>query len=370
MNYAHTYARQSSGFARLALATMLLFATVFAAHPALAGDTDTTSTVGMPANLNADLIQLFNSKDHPLPILPVVVGQVDSRAQVEALIAPGQRPTIFQISNVDGPYMAKAKVWMFSEIALEYPNTVNFVKVPAGSEAAAALYPNLVTKPVYVTSNPNLSGSDRFKFIDEGQLKGDLVVNQVTVEALIVKALDVQPALFATYPLTVDNEHKLIYEFQPASPAPTAKWVAVLFFANNEENVGQMNRLRVLVGTERFFYVGRLRMVECDLSTQGQVYQTVINNGQNSPLPGEPQLWIINPDTHQAAQYIPGKDGPPVVELTHDTLQAFLAKNSVAPPPATASAFNTVKAWPELQQLARNQQAAMLTPIRFDVVKP
>jgi len=328
---------------------------------------DSGSPNALTPDLNAELIRLFNSKDHPLPILPVVVGQVDTRAQVEALIAPGQRPTIFQISHVDGPYMAKAKVWMFSEIALEYPNTVNFVKVPAGSEAARAIYgANEVTKPVYVTSNPNLNGSDRFKFIDEAQLKGDLVVNQVAVEALIVKALGIQPALFATYPLTVENEHKLIYEFQPASPAPTAKWVAALFFANNEKNIGDMNRLRVLIGTERFFYVGRLRMVECDLTTQGKVYQTVINNGKEKPLPTEPQLWIINPDTHQAAQYIPGKDGPPVAQLTHAVLQAFLAKNSVDPPPPTNSAFNTVKAWPVLEQLARDQQ---VKPIYF-VSKP
>src|SRR5262249_52392816 len=161
----------------------------------------------------------------------------------------------------------------------------------------------------YVTSDPAKSGSDRFKFIDEGLLKPDLVVDQVAVEGMIVKALGIQPALFASYPLTTDNEHHLIYEYQPASPPPTAKWVAVLFFNNSEENVGQMNRLRVLVGTERFFYAGRLRMVECDLATQGQVYQTVINNGQHRPLPDEPQLWIINPDTHQAAQYLPGKDG-------------------------------------------------------------
>jgi hypothetical protein len=241
---------------------------------------------------------------------------------------------------------------------LEYPNAVVFVKVPAGSDAAHSLYGDDVSRPLYITFDPTKSGSDRFKFIDEAYLKPDVVVNQIALEGMIVKALGIEPALFATYPLTAENEHHLIYEYQPASPAPTAKWVAVLFFANNEANVGQMNRLRVLIGVERFFYAGRLRMVECDLTKQGKVYQTIINNGQDRPLPTEPQLWIINPDTHQAAQYLPGKDGPPVAELTHAALQAFLAKNSLEPPPPGAEAFNTVKAWAELERLRGGPEEA------------
>jgi hypothetical protein len=364
MNYARTWARHSSGFARLVLVSILLLASAFAAGPATGNDSGSPNA--LTPDLNAELIRLFNSKDHPLPILPVVVGQVNTRAQVEALIAPGQRPSIFQISHADGPYASLAKVWMFSEIALEYPSVVNFVKVPAGSEAANSLYGN-VTKPVYIVCDPSKSGPDRFKFIDEGQLRPDQYVYQVSIEGMILKGLGIEPALFATYPLTVDNEHKLIYEFQPVSSAPTARWVAVLFFANNEKNIGDMNRLRVLIGTERFFYAGRLRMLECDLTTQGKVYQTVINNGKEKPLPAEPQLWIINPDTHQAAQYLPGKDGPPVAQLTHAALQAFLAKNSLEPPPVNANAFNTVKAWPELERLAHDQQG--VKPIYF-VNKP
>jgi hypothetical protein len=309
--------------------------------------------------LNAEIVALLNSEDHPLPVVPVVVGQVNTRAQVEALIEPGQRPAIFQISQPAGPFFNLAKVWMFSEIALEYPNVVVFGKVPAGSDAAHSLYSGDVSRPVYITFDPTKSGSDRFKFIDEAYLKPDVVVNQIALEGMIVKALGIEPALFATYPLTAENEHHLIYEYQPASPAPTAKWVAVLFFANNEANVGQMNRLRVLIGVERFFYAGRLRMVECDLTKQGKVYQTVINNGQEKPLPAEPQLWLINPETHQAAQYLPGKDGPPVAELTPAALQAFLAKNSIEPPPPGAEAFNTVKAWPELQRLRGAQEEAV-----------
>ena len=57
-----------------------------------AGDSGSPS-VALTPDLNAELTQLFNSKDHPLPIIPVVVGQVNTRAQVAALIAPGQRPT-------------------------------------------------------------------------------------------------------------------------------------------------------------------------------------------------------------------------------------------------------------------------------------
>jgi hypothetical protein len=284
--------------------TALAIVGVFAA-------TQITSTVwadvtGTPA-LDAELTSLFNSRDHPLPIVPVVIGQADTRQQIEALIAAGQRPTIFQISNASGPDFSLAKVWMFSEIALEYPNVVNFVKVPAGSEAARALYPQDVTKPVYVTVDPAKGPMQIPKFIDEGQLAPDLVVNQVGTEALIVKGLGIQPALFATYPLTVENEHRLIYEFRPASPVPTEKWVVVLFFDDDENNRGRINRLRVLVGAERFFYVGRLGMVECDLATQGKVYQIVINNGQEKPLPAEPQLWIINPDTQSGGSIRFGK---------------------------------------------------------------
>jgi hypothetical protein len=144
MTHVKTNARQSSGFAWLALVTTLLFVTPFAAQPASAGDS-TINPVGLTANLNADLVRLFNSKDHPLPIIPVVVGQVDSREQVEGFIATGQHPTIFQISNADGPYATLAEVWMFSEIALEYPNVINFIKVPAGSPAAKSLYDKDVT---------------------------------------------------------------------------------------------------------------------------------------------------------------------------------------------------------------------------------
>lgn len=103
-------------------------------------------------------------------------------------------------------------------------------------------------------------------------------------------------------------------------------------------------------------------MFECDLTTQGKVYQTLINNGLDRPLPAEPQLWIINPDTHQAAQYISGQDNPPVAELTHAALQAFLAKNAIEPPPADANAFNTVKAWPILESLAKEQGLASGAP--------
>jgi hypothetical protein len=346
--------RKPGALKRLALASLTLL--VLTGMTGTVAGEDGSPSVVLTADVYAELVRLFNSNDHPLPVLPVVVGQIDTRAQAQALVAPGQRPVVFQISNASGPDFSLAKVWMFSEIALEYPNVVNFVKVPSGSEAARALYPHDVTKPVYVTVDPARGPMQTPMFIDEGQLASDLVVNQVGIEAFIVTGLGIQPTLFATYPLTVENEHRLIYEFKPASPVPTAKWVVVLFFADDENDRGRINRLRVLVGAERFFYVGRLRMMECDLATQAKVYQTLIDNGQEKPLPTEPQLWIINPDTHQAAQYVSGRDGPPIFELTHVALQSFLAKNSVEAPPASASALNTVKAWPVLEQLSQQQQ--------------
>ncbi len=118
----------------------------------------------------------------------------------------------------------------------------------------------------------------------------------------------------------------MIYEFRPATESPTAKWILVLFYPAAEAWTGRTNRLRVLLGSERFFYVGRLRMAECGLGAQGGVYQVVINNASNPPLPEEPELWIINPDTHQAAEYVPAQDEPPLESLTQAALRETVCR--------------------------------------------
>jgi hypothetical protein len=47
----------------------------------------------------------------------VIVGQVDRREQVEALIAPGQLPAIFQVSHETGPYTSCESLDVFRDCA-------------------------------------------------------------------------------------------------------------------------------------------------------------------------------------------------------------------------------------------------------------
>jgi hypothetical protein len=248
---------------------------------------------------------------------------------------------------------------MFSEIALEYPDVVNFVKVPAGSEAARSLYSDAITRPVYITSDPSKSGPDRFKYIDEGQLLEGKFVSQVSVEAMILKAMGIQPTLFATFALTAENARHVLFESRPANPFPN--WGLVLFYPSGETWTPRMNRLRVLIGAERFLYAGRFRALECNLPEQGGVYRMLIDNDPDKPLPTGPELWIIDLDTHLMAKYAPGAGEPAIDQLTHEALQAFLASHGVPPPPPNANAFDTVTAWPALKKLSQQQGAGAST---------
>ena len=112
----------------------------------------------------------------------------------------------------------------------------------------------------------------------------------------------------------------------------------------------------MLEGVERFFYYGTLRFAEVDLSVEGKVYQTVIQNGGSGPLPTEPELWVINPATHQAVKYTSGPGNPPLRELTDAGLAAWLAGNSIPSPPADR-ALDIEVAWRELERLAKLQDA-------------
>src|SRR5277367_3732920 len=101
MNYAHTntHARQSSGFARLALAAFTLLALIVApASSAWAGDD--FITIG-PGSMDS-LVRLLNSPNHPVPALPIIVPQLVNAEDVDHLVAPGNLPTVFQITQPTG----------------------------------------------------------------------------------------------------------------------------------------------------------------------------------------------------------------------------------------------------------------------------
>ncbi len=265
--------------------------------------------------------------------------------------------SIFQISQATGPFADPTQLAFFQVLAVEYPNTVNFRKIAAGSPAALRLHAGAVTKPVYVFCDPSKQGTDRFAVLDETQLSGDQIVGQIVLEGLIRKYLGVGPTLFAPFALTADNEHKVVYDYQPpegANAPPTAKWIVVLFYPNDPKWEGRSNRLRVMLGIERFFYPSRLRFAEVDLGQQGQVYQALINNGVKKPLPTEPELWVIDPDTHRGVKFTTAK-GQTLADLSHDTFTAWLGSNSL-PMPADGG-LNTDLAWRELLRLKGLQEA-------------
>jgi hypothetical protein len=127
-----TVARRCSGFARLA--TLAAFALLLGFATTSAAGSDGTN-----GNLNptAALARLFNSSDHPMPVMPVAVPLAATDADVDALMTPGNHPTVFQISNATGEHANAVKVLFFQEMAVPYLNAVNFRKVAAGSAAAA-----------------------------------------------------------------------------------------------------------------------------------------------------------------------------------------------------------------------------------------
>jgi hypothetical protein len=354
MKYAQTKALQCRGLIRLALAVhALLAATIAPSSLAWAGDENTISSASMDA-----VMRLLNSPNHPVPAMPIIVPQLVTAEQVDGLLAPGNLPAVFQITQATGPNADLAKVIFFQDMAVEYANTVNFRKIAAGSPAALHLYRPKnrdIAKPVYIFGNPGKQGADRFTVVDEAELRPDQIVDQIVMEGIIQKELGVLPALFTSFPLTSENEHRHIYEYKADHPnaAPTAAWITILFFSNDPKQAASVNRLRVMAGLERFFYYGKLRFAEADLSAEGKVYRPLIQNGLSGPLPAEPELWVINPDTHQAAKYSAGPGNPPLADLGHAALVSWPAKNAIPPPPDQG--LDTDVVWRELLRLAKLQ---------------
>jgi hypothetical protein len=305
---------------------------------------------------DAELAQLINATSNPLPIVPIVVPQLQSRIEVDDILAPGNLPTLFQISQPGGPYADPVKVRFFQMLAVEYALKVTFRKVAAGSVAASHLY-HAVTKPVYILCDPAKSNTDKCAFIDETELPKDREVKQTTIENFIYKRLGIVPTLLTTFPLTPVNAQSIVFGDQPERPhsAPAATRIAVLFFRGGADVPGPVNRLRVLIALERFFYANRLRTAECDLSTAGEVYQALRPDGVTRELPTGPELWLFNPVTHQGTEYVSAGSSPPLAELTHAAFEAWLANNGVASPPDDA--INAAAAWKDLAKLDHRTKA-------------
>jgi hypothetical protein len=305
---------------------------------------------------DAELAQLINATSNPLPIVPVVVPQLNTRKEVDDILASGNLPTLFQISQPGGQYADPAKIRFFQMLAVEYALKVSFRKVAAGSEAAWHLY-HAVRKPVYVLCDPAKSNADKCAFIDEAELPKDREVKQTTIENFIYERLGIVPTLLRTFALTPGNKQSIIFDYQPKlpNPAPTARWIVVLFFREEANAPGPVNRLRVLIALERFFYANRLRTAECDLVNGDVVYQALVPNGATRATPSEPELWLIDPATHHGTEYVSGGSAPPLADLTHAAFEAWLANNGVASPPDDA--LDAAAAWRDLARLDHDAKA-------------
>jgi|HubBroStandDraft_1064217.scaffolds.fasta_scaffold26699_2 hypothetical protein len=315
-----------------------------------------TPAVGAaPTGGDAELAQLINATDNPLPIVPIMVPQLQSTQEVDELLAPGKRPILFQISQPGGPYADPDKIRFFEMLSVEYALRVTFRKVAAGSPAAGHLYHD-VTKPVYLLCDPSNSNGNKCAFIDEAEMPKGGEVKQTTLENFIYRTLAIAPTLLTTFGLTPANAQSTIFDYQPElpNPAPTAKWIVVLFFRSEATAPGPVNRLRVLMALETFFYANRLRTAECDISKGPEVYPSLLGD-DTTQLPTGPELWLINPATQQAIKYVAAGSSPPLADLTHAAFEAWLAGKGVASPPDDA--IDSAAAWRELAKLYHRTKA-------------
>ncbi len=93
MKMLNTQARKSSGLTRLATAAAVLLVLTFATSAVLAGDgLDTTSS---PVT-EASLIRFFDSPQHPLPLMSVIVRQLKTAQEVDDLVL-GKSPSVMSL---------------------------------------------------------------------------------------------------------------------------------------------------------------------------------------------------------------------------------------------------------------------------------
>ena len=285
----------------------------------------------------ADIAAFFDSPDHPLPIVSVLVPQAVDAQDVDKLLA-GDRPTVFQIANATGPDADRIKELFFQEMAVEYLNQVNFRRVPAGSAAARRLTDANVTKPLYVIADPGKSGADRLLILDEGrsfeakrQQQGDAAVadprswsvTQRTLEGALYQKLGVSPTFLVSKTLSADDAQALAGGAAVQGAAMPSGWARIFFFPADPKQAVNVSRLRTLFGLEDFFFAGRVPGFESDLSKDSQIYRTLLSREP----PSEPELWLINPVTHAMIKY-----ASPLEELGHDDYLAWLADYGIEAP--------------------------------------
>jgi hypothetical protein len=381
MKYAIANARQNrTGLVRATLAALALLTITFATgQPAGAAGNNPAPPPDV-ARINA----LMDSPDHPLPLLPVVVPEITTRAQVDEIVGQTREPYIFMLYQVKGPQSANQvpELFFFQLLAIEYMGNSGVVPRPippvhfrtiaadVTPEASNELYPTDAVKPVYILFDPSKSGSARFRVIDEAKVTDGSTFTQRVAEGWIMKYLAIQPAVLTPYQITVANHHDAIFVDANPNPAPTAKWIVTVYSPADPKWQASVNRLRVLLSVERYFYDGRIRFGEVNLASDAGVFNTLIGDANHLPVPTEPQVWLTDPVSHISVQYKPDfradSQGPPTAELTQAAFQAWLLENHVTPPGNVALNAEQVS-----QQLwtAKGQQQAMLTPIRFTVGK-
>jgi hypothetical protein len=379
MKYALNHARQNRiGFVRATLAAIVLFTITFAT-----GQSAIAAGTAPPPDAKR-LTVLMDSPDHPLPILPVVIPEVSTAVQVDEIVNQSREPFLFMLYQTKGPQSAdqKTELYFFQLLALEYmgnasakpapvqPVHFRTIAVDNTPEASNELFATDAVQPVYVLFDPTKTGSARFRVIDQAKAPAGSNFTQRVAEGWIMQALAIPPAVIAPFQITVANHHDAIFVDATANTAPTAKWIVTIYSPANPKWQASVNRLRVLLSVERYFYDGRIRFGEVNLASDSGVFSTLIGDANHLPVPTEPQVWLTDPVSHISVQYKPDfkadTEGPPTAELTQAAFQAWLFENHVTPPGNVALNAEMVS-----QQLwaAKGQQQAMLTPIRFTVGK-
>jgi hypothetical protein len=344
MKYALNHARQNRfGFVRATLAAIVLLTISFAAgQPAVASGNNPA-----PPPDAKRLSVLMDSPDHPLPSLPVVVPELSTAGQVDDIVNQSKEPFIFMLYQAKGPQATTqtTELFFFQLLALEYMGNASAKPAPVQPvhfrtiaidntpEASNVLFATDAVQPVYILFDPTKSGSERFRVIDQAKAPAGSNFSQRVAEGWILKTLGVPPSTIAPFQITVANHHDAIFVDATPNPAPTAKWIVTIYSPADPKWKASVNRLRVLLSVERYFYDGRLRFGEVNLGSESGVFNTLIGDPNHIPVPTEPQVWLTDPVSHISVQYQPDAEGgPTTADLTQAAFQAWLNVNHVAPP--------------------------------------
>jgi hypothetical protein len=331
------------GFVRVAGCAGL--ALVFAA--AVADGQPTPVATDPPwAAYSARLSLLMDSPDHPLPMLSVVVPEVSTPEQVDQIVNQSKEPFLFMLYQAKGPQAAPQvpELFFFQLMALEYlgnagarpdpirPVHFRTIAVDNTPAAASELFATAAVQPVYILFDPRESGSARFRVIEQAKAPDGSSFSQRVVEGWISMSLGVPPAVIAPFPITAANQHQAIFVDPNPTLAPTATWIVTLYSPPDPKWQASVNRLRVLLSVERYFYDGRIRFGEVNLGADSGVFQTLIGDANHLPVPTEPQVWLTDPVGHISVQYKPENGRPATAELTQGAFQDWLNDNHVPPP--------------------------------------